>query len=101
MTDQPPGAAAAPAPDSAQAAAAPGPIERGRYAVFMMRDGGLIIARSGPLCETCAGCGCGDQIEPLKVPAMLANMARAAAEGKMNVLQAAKAMSEGMRGNGR
>ena len=84
MTD--PAAAATETPDSA--AAAPEPSERGRYAVFMLPDGGLVIARSGPLCDRCAGCGCGDQLEPLRAPAMLVNFARAAADGQNNVVSA-------------
>ena len=41
-----------------------------------------MIPRSGPLCETCAACGCGEQMEPLRIPGALVKMARAAAEGK-------------------
>ncbi len=57
------------------------PAERGRYAIFEQPDGGLVIPRSAPLCERCAGCGCGEQLDPLRVPGALVRMARAAAEG--------------------
>ncbi len=59
----------------------PEPSERGRYAIFEQPDGGLVIPRSAPLCERCAGCGCGEQAEPLRIPGALVKMARAAAEG--------------------
>lgn len=59
----------------------PEPGERGRYAIFEQPDGGLVIPRSAPLCETCAACGCGEQMEPLRIPGALVRMARAAAEG--------------------
>ena len=58
------------------------PSERGRYAIFEQPDGGLIIPRSAPLCETCVACGCGEQMEPMRIPGALVKMARAAAEGK-------------------
>jgi hypothetical protein len=60
---------------------APEPAERGRYAIFEQPDGGLVIPRSAPLCDRCAGCGCGEQMEPLRFPGALVKMARAAAEG--------------------
>ena len=59
------------------------PAERGRYAVYEA-DGGLVIARASGICETCAGCGCGEQADPITVPAMLVALAKnAAANGKM------------------
>ena len=58
------------------------PAERGRYAIYEQPDGGLVIPRSGPLCETCGACECGEQMEPLRIPGGLVRMARAAAEGK-------------------
>lgn len=60
----------------------PEPAERGRYAIFEQPDGGLVIPRTSGLCESCAKCTCGEQVEPLKVPGALVKMARAAAEGK-------------------
>lgn len=73
---------------------APEPSERGRYAIFEQPDGGLVIPRSAPLCERCADCGCGEQGEPLTIPAAIVKMAKAAAEGKgMSV----KSMLAGMR----
>ncbi len=51
--------------------APPEPAEVGRYAVFADPDGSLVFARAAPLCEKCAACGCGDQAENIRVPAML------------------------------
>lgn len=60
------------------------PLERGRYAVFETPDGGLAIARSGPLCDTCAGCGCGEQADAIMVPKMAADVIMGRSEiGKM------------------
>jgi hypothetical protein len=59
------------------------PAERGRYAVYEA-DGGLVIARASGICERCAECGCGEQADPITVPAMLVALAKnAAANGKM------------------
>ena len=38
----------------------PEPVQRGRYAVHE-GDGGFVIAYTRGLCETCQGCGCGEQ----------------------------------------
>lgn len=70
----------------------PEPAERGRYAIFEQADGGLVIPRSAPLCERCQACGCGEQMEPLKVPGALVRMARAAAEGNGGMADKIKAM---------
>jgi hypothetical protein len=70
----------------------PEPVERGRYAVFEQPDGGLVIPRSGPLCERCADCGCGEQLEPLRIPGSLVKMARVAAEGSGGLAGRMKAM---------
>ena len=59
----------------------PEPSARGRYAIYEQPDGGIVIPRSGPLCETCAACKCGEQQEPLRIPGALVKMAKAAAEG--------------------
>ena len=61
---------------------APGPAERGRYAIYEEPDGGLVIPRASGLCESCSGCTCGTQQEPLRIPAVMVKMARAASEGK-------------------
>lgn len=92
-----PGAASSEGPDSAVKAAAPGPVERGRYAVFELPDGGLHIARSGPLCDRCAGCGCGDQLDPIKAPGMLVKLARQAAAGDANLVKQIKAFRDARR----
>jgi hypothetical protein len=70
----------------------PEPSERGRYAIFEQPDGGLVIPRSAPLCDRCQACGCGDQQEPLRVPAAIVHMARAAAEGNGGMADRIKAM---------
>jgi hypothetical protein len=70
----------------------PEPSERGRYAIFEQADGGLIIPRSAPLCERCASCGCGEQMEPMRIPAALIKMARAAAEGNGGMAERLKQM---------
>ena len=61
------------------------PAERGRYALYPTPDGGLIIARAAGICENCSGCGCGEQAEPITVPAAIVGMAKLAAEGKMKL----------------
>lgn len=77
----------------------PEPLERGRYAVFETPDGGMAIARSGPLCDTCANCGCGDQADPIIVPAMAVQLWRAQQNGDLGGIgklrAAAKAMIAG------
>src|SRR5215469_10346638 len=52
----------------------PEPVERGRYAVFPTPDSGWAISRAGPLCDRCTGCGCGDQADPIMVPAFVVSM---------------------------
>ena len=72
---------------------APEALERGRYAVYETPDGGLAIARSGPLCGTCQGCGCGDQADPILVPAMAVTAWKAMQNGdRMGALAKVKAM---------
>lgn len=63
----------------------PEPAERGRYAVYLQPDGGIVIARAASICQSCQDCGCGTQAEPITIPAALAHMARMAAEGKMKL----------------
>jgi len=69
----------------AEAANAPEPAERGRYAVYQQPDGGALIARAHHICERCAGCGCGEQADPISIPAAVMGMARMAMEGKMKL----------------
>ena len=46
-------------------------------------DGGVPPCPCG-ICDTCAECGCGEQADPITVPAMLVALAKnAAANGKM------------------
>jgi len=51
-------------------------LEFGRYRVFQTPDGGWLLARAVDTCETCQGCGCGEQADPIQVPAMFVAMAR-------------------------
>ena len=51
-------------------------LEHGRYRVFESPDGSWILARAVDTCERCQGCGCGDQADPIHVPAMVIAMAR-------------------------
>ena len=61
----------------------PEPLDRQRIAVYEPEDGSWIIARSGPICETCASCGCGEQLDPITVPHMFVSIIKARQEGKM------------------
>ena len=64
----------------------PEPAERGRYAVYEMADGGLLIARTSGICDRCRDCGCGEQREPLgPVPGGVIEMAKMAAAGKIRL----------------
>jgi hypothetical protein len=71
-----------------QAAAAPGVIEFGRYRVFQAPDGGWVIARAVNICDRCQECGCGDQAEPVQIPAMVIQLARSGGTGLMGKLKA-------------
>ena len=53
---------------------APALLERGRHAITGMADGSWVITRAGPLCDTCAGCGCGEQQDPITVPSFAVNL---------------------------
>lgn len=71
--------AAPAAADADEAAPAPVPdvIEGpGRYRVFAGPEGSWVIARAGPLCDRCAGCGCGEQGEPITIPGLVIQVAR-------------------------
>lgn len=46
-------------------------LERGRYAIYQTPDGAWSILRASGICETCQGCGCGEQHEAIPVPAMM------------------------------
>ena len=64
----------------------PEPSERGRYAVYDMPDGGLLIARTSDICDRCRDCGCGTQREPLgPIPGGVIEMAKMAAAGKIKL----------------
>ena len=68
-----------------ETAGQPEPSERGRYAVYQQADGGALIARANGICQTCSECGCGEQMDPIAIPAAVVAMARMAAEGKMKL----------------
>jgi hypothetical protein len=59
---------------------APEPVERGRYAVFEAPDGSWHVARS-TTCDDCRDHGCGEQGDPIVVPAMVIALAKRAANG--------------------
>lgn len=62
----------------------------GRYCVYQAPDGGWVVARAVELCETCLHCGCGEQAEPIQVPAMVIQLAMSQGRGKiMGMLKAA------------
>ena len=53
----------------------PEPAEHGRYSVFQLADGGLLIARTAGICERCEACGCGEKREPIgPVPGAILKM---------------------------
>lgn len=77
--------------------AAPLLLERGRYALTQMPDGGWVITRARPICERCEACGCGEQQDGIPVPAMfvpfLTGDAQMTPGGAMKMIK-------GMMGNG-
>lgn len=60
-------------------------VQRGRYAVREPKDGTIVLSRTSGLCETCAGCECGEQAEPIVIPAHIAVMVRKAIAGKLRL----------------
>ena len=70
-------------------------LEYGRYRVFEAPDGGWVVARAVDTCETCQGCGCGDQADPIMVPAMVIRMARAQGPGLLGKLKAMRGVAGG------
>lgn len=64
-------------------AAGPQVLEAGRYKLAQAPDGALVLGRATGLCESCTGCGCGDQATPVHVPAMVMKMAKGGMLGKM------------------
>lgn len=53
----------------------------GRYRVFETLEGGWVVARAGPLCARCQGCGCGEQAEPIQLPPVVIQVAKARMNG--------------------
>lgn len=80
---------------AAQEAPAPPVLEFGRYKVFEAPDGGWVVARAVDTCERCQGCGCGDQAEPIQVPAMVIRMAKAQGPGLLGKLKAMRSLNGG------
>lgn len=54
----------------------PSVLEFGRYRVFESPDGSWVVARAASTCDRCQSCGCGEQADPIQVPAMIIAMAR-------------------------
>lgn len=57
-----------------QPAAEPVVVAFGRYKLIEEPGGDLIAAAAVGLCERCQGCGCGEQVEPRRIPAMIARV---------------------------
>lgn len=55
----------------------------GRYVVYQGADGGWVAARALGICERCAGCGCGEQAEPIIVPKLLIDLAMQQGKGRL------------------
>jgi hypothetical protein len=81
-----------------QSPAEPVVLEHGRYRLFESPDGGWVVARAVETCETCQNCGCGEQAEPIMIPAMVVKMARAQHNG--GLLGKLKAVTGLARDNG-
>jgi len=60
----------------------------GRYCVYQAPDGGWIVARAVGLCQTCLDCGCGEQADPIAIPAMVIKMARSQGGNLLGKLKA-------------
>ena len=58
------------------APAQPELLEAGRYKAFQAPDGSWVLARATGTCETCQSCGCGEQADPIHIPAMFVAMAK-------------------------
>ena len=85
------------------AEAGPQLVARGRFALTAMPDGSLVLRHAIPLCERCESCGCGEQRDPITIPAMLASIIRAHGEGKrigVAQLRSLAAMAMGGRAGG-
>jgi hypothetical protein len=55
----------------------------GRYCVYLSPDGGWVVARAVGICDTCQGCGCGEQAEPIVIPSLVISMAMQQGKGKL------------------
>lgn len=81
------------APDNSQPEAPRPPVIEGpgRYVVYEAPDKGWVIARAVGICDTCQGCGCGEQAEAVQIPAMVISLA--AQQGKGRLMSMLKAVS--------
>lgn len=55
----------------------------GRYAVYQSPDGGWVVARAVDICDTCRSCGCGEQADPIQIPAMVIKLAMSQGNGSL------------------
>jgi hypothetical protein len=78
-----------------QSGTAPEVLEFGRYRMFETPDGGWVLARASGTCDRCQECGCGDQADPIHIPAMMVAMAK-----QGGGLGRAKAALRGVMGRG-
>ena len=67
-------------------------LERGRYAVTQMPDGGWVITRAIGICGSCQTCGCGEPGDPVPVPAMVISLAKSQMSNGGGPLKTLKAM---------
>jgi len=79
-----------------EAPAQPELLEAGRYKAFQAPDGSWVLARATGTCETCQSCGCGEQADPIHIPAMFVAMAKQG--GGLAKLKAAASNMVGRRG---
>lgn len=80
---------------SADTQAEPVTLEAGRYKAVLLADGSAAILRATSTCETCANCGCGEQQEAVRIPAMIINLVKAQMNGESGGLMARIAKSFG------
>jgi hypothetical protein len=72
-------------------------LEAGRYRLYQAPDGAWVVARAVGLCETCQGCGCGDQAGPIQIPALVIKLALTPGGGLLDKLKAIRAAGKAER----
>ena len=79
-------------------------VEQGRYRVLADGQGSWWLYRATGTCETCQGCGCGEQQEPVELPdlslGMMAVMGWMARNGNKGVMASLGGMLNGGAGGG-